>query len=253
MPEISSFLNNVQLVVFVAMSAALAAMATGLWYERRQRMRNEKQVLDLKQEMLQHSHHDQLTGLPNRKFLLDVLPLRLKESNPFAFLYIKFPRAAEVRSSLGHDISDELTIAIVRRLKEVMDAQHFLARLSASSFAILYPADNPDMAMDKAQQIQRVLAKPYMLSGQEIQMISAIGVRHTNGGGDAMNVLRDAEIAMQNVQHKHIDAISVFESSMRAQLEMRYELETDLRRALYFETGQMKVAFQPIVSIKDEK
>ncbi|MEJ0062189.1 MAG: EAL domain-containing protein [Alphaproteobacteria bacterium] len=203
-------------------------------------------------ELERIAFYDHMTGLPNRQMLLLQLraALKAKDSRP-ALIYIKFPRTASLRNSLGHDISDELTRAIVARLREALSEGQVLAQLSASSFVILAPVARPADALAQAYALQSVLAKPHAVADREIHMVSSIGVSVADSeNSDPLALLRDAEIAVRAVTTRSMDEVVLFDVEMRQQLEARHKMETDMRRAIYFDSAQLTVVFQPIVDIQ---
>lgn len=203
------------------------------------------------QQLETMAYYDLATNLPNRSYFLKTLRTMLqRDQDRPTLLYIRFPRAASMRGSLGNEMSDELVRAIVTRLQDALPAEHVLGRLSGSSFAIIAPIQQPDQAMSFAKTIQGVLARPYTVTDREIQMVSSIGV--TVAGKeqrDPAALLRDAEIAMQQVASSSIDEVVLFDVAMRQTLEERQSIENDLRRAIYFEPDQLMVAFQPIMDL----
>ncbi len=205
------------------------------------------------QELERVAYYDSLTGLPNRALLLVKLrqALQSKETRP-ALIYLKFPRMSALRGTLGHGVTDELTQTIVKHVKEQLGPGQMLARLSASAFAILIAVKRPAEALSVAYTLQAALAKPYHVADREIHMVTSIGVSvATEELEDHTALLRDAEIASQAVSTKSMDEVVLFDVAMRQQLEARHKLETDLRRAIYFDSTQLAVVFQPIVDIKD--
>ncbi len=199
------------------------------------------------------AYYDPMTGLPNRAALLERLRVAMAAGGDHpALILIEFPRAAALRSSLGHALSDELMLAITARLLEGLEGNQVLVRLSVGSLAVLAPVKRPALALSVAYALQSVLAKPHVVGDREIHMVSSIGVAVAEfGDGDPTAVLRDAEIAVQAVSTKSMDEVVLFDIAMRQQLESRHRLETDLRRAIYFDTAQLAVVFQPIVDLRD--
>jgi len=205
------------------------------------------------QALEQIAYYDTLTGLPNRALLL----LRLKtalQNNDLrpALIYLKFPRMASLRGTLGDSISDELTKTIVAHIKTELSEEPILARLSASAFVILANVKRPSEILSLAYGLQASLTKPYHVADREIHMITSIGVAvATPDLTEPTSLLRDAEIASHAVSTKNMNEVVLFDVAMRQQLEARHKLETDLRRAIYFDTEQLAVVFQPIVDLKD--
>ena len=200
------------------------------------------------------AYYDPLTGLPNREWLLHRLRTAMAQPDwRAALIYVKFPRAAALRRSLGHELSDALTLALAARLQEGLEDGQMLARLSVSSFAVMTPVKRPAEALAAAYALQSRLSLPHAVGDRgEVHMVTSIGVAVAEAGdADPAAMLRDAEIAMQAVSTRSIDEVVLFDIAMRQQLEARHKLETDLRRAIYFETAQLAVVFQPIVDIRD--
>lgn len=205
------------------------------------------------QELERIAYYDSLTGLPNRALLF----LKLK-SGQFddalrpALIYLKFPRMTSLRGTLGEGMSDELTLAMISHIKEHLTEGQMLVRLSASAYAILVPVKRPAEALSVAYALQAGMSKPYHVADREIHMVTSIGVAVASPeNDDPANLLRDAEIASQAVSTKSMDEVVLFDVAMRQQLEARHKLETDLRRAIYFDTSQLMVVFQPIIDLND--
>jgi PAS domain S-box-containing protein/diguanylate cyclase (GGDEF)-like protein len=205
------------------------------------------------QELERIAYYDTLTGLPNRALLLQKI-----KQHPFndqtrpALIYLKFPRMTALRGTLGNGISDELTLSIMAHLKEQLTEGQTLTRLSAGAFALLVSVKRPVEALSVAYALQAIMAKPYHVADREIHMVTSIGVSVAmSGQDDPANLLRDAEIASQAVSTRSMDEVVLFDVAMRQQLEARHRMETDLRRAIYFETTQLAVVFQPIIDLQD--
>lgn len=206
------------------------------------------------QELEHVAYYDALTALPNRALLLRKLRIALQdnETRP-ALIYLKFPRMSALRGTLGHGLTDELTRAMALHIREHVGPDQLLARLSASAFAVLVPVKRPAEALSTAYALQAALAKPYHVADRELHMVTSIGVSVAGmASEEAESLLRDAEIASQAVSTKSMDEVVLFDVAMRQQLEARHKLETDLRRAIYFDTTQLAVVFQPIVNIRDK-
>ncbi len=204
------------------------------------------------QELERVAYYDALTNLPNRAKLLLLIKAAMQqgETRP-ALIYLKFPRMAALRGTLGDSVCDELIRLIVAHVQEQLVPGQTLSRLSASALAILVPVKRPAEALSLSYALQAALSKPYHVADREIHLISSIGVAAAAPDLDEpANLLRDAEIASHAVASKAIDEVVLFDVAMRQQLEARHRLETDLRRAIYFDTTQLTVVFQPIVDIK---
>ena len=224
------------------------------------------------EEKLAHqSFHDGLTDLPNRALFLDRLQRTITLSRrhtdfKFAVLFIDIDEFKVFNDSLGHDAGDGLLIQIARRLSaslrgadtvarprlsngEPQVAESTLARPGGDEFTVLIEdLHDPSDAIRVAERIQERLAIPFDLDGQEIVLTVSLGIAFSsNGGVEAEDVLRDAEIAMYRAKSTGKARCEVFDHATHAGAIKRLQLETDLRKAL--ELNQFRVYYQPIVSL----
>ena len=225
-----------------------------------QRVSRRTKELEEVNARLQHSaFHDALTGLANRALFLDRLTHVLERSRRaqagrFAVLYLDFDRFKAVNDSLGHNVGDELLVAISKRLQSVLRPSDTVARLGGDEFILLLEdlsaeSAAEDEAMSMAQRLQEVLAHAHQLDGHDVHLSASIGVV-TNSADytSAAEIMRDADIAMYRAKEKGRACFAVFDSAMRERLEKRMSLEADLRTAV--ESGDFEVHYQPILSLQ---
>jgi PAS domain S-box-containing protein len=223
--------------------------------------------------LLEHrAFHDGLTNLPNRALFLDRLQRALAVSQRhndfrFAVLFIDIDEFKVFNDSLGHAAGDELLIQIARRLMACLrgadtvsreadiDGQcpsgdNTLARPGGDEFVVLAPElRDPSDAIRMADRIHERLAIPFALIGHEIVITASIGIVFSGSSTDAVDVLRDAEIAMYRAKQNGKARYEVFDNAMQADAVKRLQLETDLRKAL--ENNEFRVYYQPLVSLQD--
>ena len=228
------------------------------------------------EEMLAHSaFHDGLTNLPNRDLFLDrlqhaVMRARRHSDYKFAVLFIDVDDFKVVNDSLGHSAGDELLIQMAQRLtacfrdsdtlarsttleREAHLEEETLARLGGDEFTVLLEdVIKPSDAIRVGQRIQAKLAVPFDIKGQKIVVKVSVGVALSSSSYiQAADLLRDAEIAMYRAKREGKSRCEVFDPAMHSTAVRRLKLETDLRRGL--ELGELKVYYQPIVSLSTGK
>lgn len=221
-----------------------------------------RDITDVKraQERLLHDAvHDSLTGLPNRELFADRLEVAIGRAQAEAnirptVIQIGLDKFKVVNASLGIVVGDSLLLlTIARRLQRHLGAQDTLARVGGDQFAILLTADqNPqDMAM-LAERIRRSLRSPIKIAGQEIALTGSLGMAVYDGKqASAADLLKEAEIAMYRAKRGGADRIELFRPEFRTEVDDRDQIEEDLRRAI--EKKQLKVLFQPIISLGTEE
>ena len=131
--------------------------------------------------------HDPLTGLPNRQLLVDRIEsaaqrARRSETSA-AILFVDLDDFKQVNDAHGHDVGDELLVAIARRLSTLIRPSDTLARISGDEFVFLCEdLDNPDDVDVITNRIADALAVPFDSSGSEIMITASIGVAYAGPG-----------------------------------------------------------------------
>ena len=214
-------------------------------------------VTDMKtaQERLLHDAiHDNLTGLPNRDLFLDRLETALTRvraeggARP-AILVLDVDRFRNVNESVGIAVGDSILLTVARRLARHLKPQDTLARLSGDQFAIILLSEStPKRIAAVADNVRRAFKSPITFGEREIFLTAAIGISVFDGKQSrAVDVLRDAELAMQYAKKLGGDRIEAFKPSMRQAGSDRLSLESGLRRAI--ERNEIKVFYQPIMRL----
>ncbi|MEH2173186.1 putative bifunctional diguanylate cyclase/phosphodiesterase [Nostoc sp.] len=229
-------------------TAELVKANQKLLNEITERKRVESQLLHL-------AFHDALTGLANRVAFMDRLKHAINYSKRhsdylYAVLFIDLDRFKVINDSLGHLNGDQLLLAIASRLQICVRSIDTAARLGGDEFTILLEGiqDMSD-AIKVAERIQKELALPFELDGQEVFITASIGIAlsSTVDYQHPEELLRDADTAMYRAKMIGRARYELFNSEMYADALARLQLETDLRRAI--EREEFRVYYQPIVSL----
>ncbi len=218
--------------------------------------RRISQALQESKEKFRHAaFHDALTGLPNRALLTDHLKLaieraRRREDHLFAVLFLDLDRFKNINDSLGHNIGDQLLIAIARRVENCLRPMDTVARLGGDEFAILLDGlEDAAAAVHIAERIQESLMQPYNLSGHEVYTSTSIGITlSTTNYEHPENLLRDADTAMYRAKENGKARYELFDTVMHARAVALLKLENDLRRAI--ERQEFEVYYQPIIRLE---
>ncbi len=204
--------------------------------------------------LLQDAFHDALTGLPNRALFTDRLELAIErakrnEEHRFAVLFMDIDRFKNVNDSLGHTSGDQLLLGISHRLERHLRHVDTIARFGGDEFAILLDGiEDASDAIRVADRVQKELAVPFYLDGQEIFTSASIGIALSTTGYDRIeDILRDADTAMYRAKAQGKARHEVFDKVMHARAVALLQLETDLRYAV--ERQEFRVQYQPIISL----
>jgi diguanylate cyclase (GGDEF)-like protein/PAS domain S-box-containing protein len=152
--------------------------------------------------------HDPLTGLANRRLLLDRLSVALartpRSGRKVAVLYLDLDRFKTVNDSLGHDHGDQLLLQASARLSELVREADTLCRLGGDEFVLV--ADDlagPDEALVIARRIQESFNKPFDLPGGiRVSVTASVGVALGAAATDPKTLLRHADEAMYQAKQQ---------------------------------------------------
>lgn len=154
------------------------------------------------QKLEQLASHDPLTGLPNRRLLLDRLEqatLRAQRSGgTAAVMFVDLDYFKTVNDTFGHAVGDQLLREVSARMHECIRVIDSIGRLGGDEFAVLLEdTAGRGEAARIAERIIAALSKPFHVDGHHVSIAASIGIAMSPAGGiDGAALLRNADIAM---------------------------------------------------------
>jgi PAS domain S-box-containing protein/diguanylate cyclase (GGDEF)-like protein len=206
---------------------------------------------EAEQRIQELAHHDDVTGLPNRPWMLDQIDAAMHaarwDGSGFALLAIDVPRIADVKAKMGFGAGDTLAMAFAARLREHAGAG-IVAHLADTEFAVLLPgAAGAEAAFEKARELQLALQAPVRLSATDAFPLCVIGVALFPASGESPDtLLQAAQTARLDVAGASGIALFRPETTTRALREMH--LEGALRHAIASDSG-FELHYQPQVDL----
>ena len=207
-------------------------------------------------EIKRLAYYDPLTGLPNRRMLLErlrqALAMNRRNSRKRALLFVDLDNFKTLNDTLGHHMGDLLLQEVARRLISCIRESDTAARIGGDEFVVmlenLSESQEEAAAQSKhiAEKILAAIAEPYALSGRECVSSSSIGITVFEYGKEsATQILQQADIAMYQAKTAGRNTIRFFAPALQAAVNARACLEDEIRQGI--RENQFCLWYQPQV------
>jgi diguanylate cyclase (GGDEF)-like protein/PAS domain S-box-containing protein len=206
------------------------------------------------EEIRNLSFFDPLTGLPNRRRLMDRLRQSLAASAQYrhrhALLLIDLDDFKTTNDTLGHQTGDLLLQESARRLCDCIRPDDVAARLGGDEFVVILedlsavPEEAASQAKDVAEKIIEAFAQPYLLAGRDCRSSACIGIAIFGvQEKEPEEVLQQADIALGQAKAAARNTTRFYAPALQAAVNARATMEEDLREAIG--TYELKLYYQP--------
>ena len=179
-------------VLFLLVVARMAGLVRDVEAVLQQRKR-------LESELEHNAHHDDLTGLANRRMFGEQLQHALDQrpGGGTEVLFIDLDRFKAVNDSLGHKAGDSLLILTAQRMVAALSPHDTVARLGGDEFAVLLgETPTPRVLSEVAASLAQVIDQPMPLQGLDLQVSASIGFAGAIEGDTMEDLLHRADLGM---------------------------------------------------------
>jgi diguanylate cyclase (GGDEF)-like protein len=201
----------------------------------------------LREQYLHHlANHDALTGLPNRRAFLSVLPDDGPGPGYQAIALIDLDNFKMVNDSLGHSVGDDILRVVAGRLLAICQAGDYLARLGGDEFALLLSWERaPDLGAAVLARLDRVLEAlriPEEVNSFRVDVRASIGCALVDTPHQQLEeLLRRADTALNVAKNEGRDTARLHVPAMSERLEERLAMVSDL--SLAAGAGQLELHY----------
>jgi diguanylate cyclase len=203
-------------------------------------------------EVRQQARTDELSGLPNRRGLLEGAQRMLDEATaarPAALLLLDLDGFKEINDSLGHHAGDQLLRQVGPRLRDALEDGELLGRLGGDEFAVLLPQASLDDAQERAERLRELILQPFTVEDIRLHVGVSIGVATAPvPAATVAELLRCADVAMYAAKSGR-EGVHVYVPDPDGGTGDRLRTMEELRIAL--ETDQLLVHLQPQTALSD--
>ncbi|HYR01678.1 MAG TPA: diguanylate cyclase, partial [Casimicrobiaceae bacterium] len=203
------------------------------------------------------AQHDILTGLPNRSLLnqrlKQILAQSQRDGSNVACLFLDFDHFKRINDTLGHDSGDQLLQAVAQRLTSAVRESDTVARLGGDEFVLILPGLDPAHAtfetMTVLARVRESFLAPFRLADQMPTLTCSIGVSmYPLDASDPVTLIKQADTAMYAAKEAGRNAYRFYTADMNARVQLRLQLETDMRRGLM--DDEFFLVYQPQIEMQ---
>ncbi|WHX28363.1 putative bifunctional diguanylate cyclase/phosphodiesterase [Brevibacillus agri] len=217
-------------------------------YEHQTRMEEQRAKAIIEYQAL----HDDLTGLPNRRklhvTLQETIEISREDNSRFAVLVLDIDRFKLINDSLGHTYGDRFLQEVSDRIRKSTEGfDVMIARMGGDEFTLICKNVSSDRDFSElSEQVVKEIEIPYRLQSNDYYVSASIGIAiYPDHGTTVEELLKNADTAMYEVKKNGKNGYQFFTNELDNQLLLRFELESDLRKAV--KENEFTLFYQPQV------
>jgi diguanylate cyclase (GGDEF)-like protein/PAS domain S-box-containing protein len=207
-------------------------LADGRWMQAKERRTSEGGIVGVHadittlkavEEQVRHlANHDPLTGLPNRRLLMDRMMQAFsnarRHEDQVAIMVIDLDDFKRINDIHGHKVGDRVLQVISGRLRTTVRQADTVARMGGDEFVIILPElQKRDAAARIAEKVQHATARPINVDGVSFQVRASIGLAvFPHDGEDVEALLKCADVAMYRAKDEGRNVINFYSEKGRS-------------------------------------
>jgi diguanylate cyclase (GGDEF)-like protein/PAS domain S-box-containing protein len=217
-----------------------------------ERIEMEKKLQKQHAQLYAKAYEDDLTGLPNRKSLMETLEKEMVHAKThqeeLALLFIDLDKLKVINDSLGHLAGDKLIQIVAKRLKQVVKLSTMVARLGGDEFLILMRHTTKEQILSQLDKLLRVTREEITFDTHHLYISASIGVaQFPQDATDAYNLLKYADAAMYEAKEKGGNQYYFYNQALTQKAYAQIRIAKEFRRGI--KNREFVVFYQPQVEI----
>lgn len=186
--------------------------------ELRVRLRAGARIIELQRELIEKASHDDLTGILNRRLLMDWAARELERARrsnvPLSLLMLDVDFFKNINDTYGHQTGDGVLQEIANRIQSGLRSVDILGRYGGEEFMVLLPGCDVHFAHIVAEHIRLLIAqKPFDVEHKSINVTLSTGIAAASGDKKILliDLIRQADQALYQAKHAGRNAVAVFD------------------------------------------
>lgn len=232
--------------------------------EAKEKLNTEYEKLMESQQILKNSEakvqylasHDTLTGLLNRRSLLEKLSNDLENDISGKFkvvIFMDLDNFKTINDSLGHSYGDLLLVEVANKLQSIQVEKKDVARISGDEFIlVLHDIDSFAQIERLAERIVKDFEEPFKIGTKSLNVSASIGIAiYPIHATSAEDLLKISDMAMYRAKASGKKGYKIFDEGIKQEVETRLEIEQGIRDCL--KRNEFELYFQPLYNTKLNK
>jgi len=211
------------------------------------------QLDEFREELYFTATHDVLTGLPNRRLLMDHLEQaiqRCKRNNRSgALFFIDLDNFKQVNDTLGHNAGDMVLVECAKRIRSAIRKSDIFGRLGGDEFLLIVEeVKSSDNLLHLADKINKVISEPFYIEDLKYNISASIGIAiFPNDSDDKEELLEYADMAMYQAKEKGKNRYQFYSDTLDRKIKRHFQIENILRDSL--ENDGFYLVYQPKIDL----
>jgi diguanylate cyclase (GGDEF)-like protein len=199
---------------------------------------NTSRLMKAQESLGRMARYDTLTGLPNRKYFMEILERALSQSRRsdknIALMFFDLDGFRAVNDTYGHKVGDTLLIEAGNRARRLLRQGDLIARQGGDEFLILLYNDPDEVTVNEiAKRLAVELSLPYIIESWELVVSASIGITVASDSDfDIKEFIGNVNIAMYRSKDSGLGKYTVFAPYMKEEKKRRLDIANALSQAL---------------------
>jgi diguanylate cyclase (GGDEF)-like protein/PAS domain S-box-containing protein len=199
------------------------------------------------------AQYDPLTGLANRRLLTNRLENAITRASQnqsrFCLIFIDLDDFKDINDTRGHDVGDDVLIAVANRLQRLQRTIDTTARLGGDEFTLIYNEIGSDSQLEtRIALLLKEFEQPFNIKNTVYQVSISVGVaQYPRDGQTSREILMRADQAMYAAKRDGKGRHRLFDPSLQQQANEKQQIISEIRQAV--ERQEFELYFQPILAL----